>query len=900
MSSARAFDVEHLGQTRSLGDEIVERYRYGNGLSLLFVRDTSAPVFSYQTWFRVGARDDTEGISGIAHLFEHMMFKATLNHEEGEFMQLLEAAGAPDVNAWTWNDETVYLQSLPTGNLDLIASLEADRMQNLKVDEETFETERQVVINERRLRVENDPYGQLNERLWNLAFETHPYGRPVIGWRPDLDAITIEACKTFYRTFYSPSNATLIVVGDLEAGEVVDTVGTHYAGIEAQEIQRPPITPEPVQTGYRTEELELTAETEILMMGVKVPEIRNTDHAPLLLLDRILFGGRSSRLFRRLVDQGLASRASALMPMLQDPSLYDITTILRPGRSAREAESIILEEFADLGSNPVREEELRAARNKVKAAFYSDFKEARGKADFLGIFEITTSGFENGFKLMEEIERVDSDRLLKAAARNLTREFTSSAVGIPRKNNRANAGLSAQGGGNGPAHHHPFFLRGAPTPTSTPGGGSIFVVPEASPPLQRTSSLFQAGTLLDPVGKEGLVYLTSKMLTRGTRTHDKDQLEAAVDSLGGSMETFAGYERIVVGGESLAETREAFCVLLESVLTEPTFPETEVEKLKDETRARLVEMRNTDRLLGTLFHEKHLFGPHPYGRTSLGTLASLDAITRDDMVTFHRRYLGENCMLTGVAGAVDQAAAEARVRQLHQAVGPKEKVEFRYPERPVLEGRRLLVVDKPDRSQTYVRIGHYGITFDNPDFPALDLANTVFGGSNFNAILFNEIREKRGWSYGVGSAFKVALRPHTFSMAFSPAVKDTLPAINLSLQLFDRFVQGGVDPEALEFARRYTLGTSAFDMSTPDKRLRLAMEQLIFGYDRRAHLEAVRSVTKQEVDAAIQRHLDPQNLLVTVVCTAGDLQDAFEKSGSFRDVEVVPYDAYGARTKSAE
>ena len=195
-------DVEHLGRTPFLGDEEVERYRFKNGLTLLFVRDTSAPVFSYQTWYRVGARDDTEGISGIAHLFEHMMFKATANRTDGEFMQLLEAAGAPDVNAWTWSDETVYLQSLPRGNLDLIAGLEADRMVNLLVDKATFETERQVVINERRLRVENDPYGLLNERLWNLAFETHPYGRPVIGWRPDLDAITVEDCQAFYRSFY--------------------------------------------------------------------------------------------------------------------------------------------------------------------------------------------------------------------------------------------------------------------------------------------------------------------------------------------------------------------------------------------------------------------------------------------------------------------------------------------------------------------------------------------------------------------------------------------------------------------------------------------------------------------------------------------------------------------------
>ncbi len=882
-------DVEYLGRTPFLGEEGVERYRFKNGLTLLFVRDTSAPVFSYQTWFRVGARDDTEGISGIAHLFEHMMFKATENRTDGEFMQLLEAAGAPDVNAWTWSDETVYLQSLPRGNLDLIAGLEADRMMNLRVDERTFETERQVVINEWRLRVENDPYGLLNERLWNLAFETHPYGRPVIGWRPDLDAITVEDCQAFYRTFYSPSNATLILVGDMEAGEVVDTLAKHYGSLHAQEIRRPEVRFEPEQTAYRTEEIPLSAETEILMAGIKIPETRHPDHAALLLLDRILFGGRSSRLYRKLVDQGRASRVNAVLPLFQDPSLYDITVILRPGRQAREAEAILFEEFADLAARPVNDEELSTARNKVKASLYGDLKETRGKADFLGIFEVAAGNFQMGLQILEAVEALDAEQLREAAARHLRRDRTSSAVGVPSRPGAASGPLPA----GGPTGHRPFGFDGAPRPTPTPGGGRIFTVPESSPPLVRISTLFQVGSFLDPPGQEGLTYLTGKMLIRGTRTLDKDRLEATVDGLGGSLVTQVGFERLGVGGETLAETQAPFFDVLESVLTEPTFPEAELSKLKDETRAHIVEMRNNDRALGILFHEKHLFGDHPYGRLTLGSTASLEAITRSDLVEYHRKYMGENSILAGVAGAVDPAVVEARILRLLEGLGRKEAPEAAGADRPVLEDRRLVVVDKPDRSQTYVRIGHFGVTYDDPDFPALDLANTIFGGSNFNAILFNEIREKRGWSYGVGSAFKVAKHPHTFSMAFSPAVKDTVSAIHLALQLFERFVQDGVTPEALEFARRYTLGTSAFDRTTPEKRLRLAMEQAIFGFDRAAHLEAVRTLELGDIEAAVRRHLDPQNLLVTVVCTAADLRDPLEKSGMFRGVEVVPYDAIG-------
>jgi len=243
---------------------------------------------------------------------------------------------------------------------------------------------------------------------------------------------------------------------------------------------------------------------------------------------------------------------------------------------------------------------------------------------------------------------------------------------------------------------------------------------------------------------------------------------------------------------------------------------------------------------------------------------------------------------------VDATHGKERARRLLAALGRKEEGDFEDGDaRPALSGRRLLIVDKPERTQTHVRIGHFGVTVNDPDFPALDLANTVFGGGNFNAILFQEIREKRGWSYGAGSAFKVAREPHSFTMAFSPAVRDTLPAIRLSLQLFERFVADGVDPDALEFARRFTLGASAFDLNTPDKRLKLAMEQVILDYDREQHLEAVRSLTKEQLDDAIRRHFDPANVLVTVVCTADALRDELEKSGDFRSVEVKAYDSVG-------
>mgnify|MGYP001986101795 CR=1 FL=1 len=289
------------------GEIHVNRFELHNGLKLIVWEDHRAPVFSFQTWFGVGSRHEEPGRTGIAHLFEHLMFKATKNMKEGEFDRIMEAAGA-QTNAATWVDWTYYREKLPAGSLDLVCKLEADRMENMILNKDQLESEREVVVNERLLRVDNDPDGTLYEQLYKLAYGDHPYGWPTIGWRDDIRAISLEDCLAFYKRYYAPNNATIVVVGDVDTDELLTLSERYYGHLEAQDVVKESPPTELDFAGPKRAEFELELSAERGIYAWHAVEGTHDNHAALQILDEVLTGGESSRLYKRLViDEELAT-----------------------------------------------------------------------------------------------------------------------------------------------------------------------------------------------------------------------------------------------------------------------------------------------------------------------------------------------------------------------------------------------------------------------------------------------------------------------------------------------------------------------------------------------------------------------------------------------------------------
>ncbi|MBI4246564.1 MAG: insulinase family protein [Candidatus Rokubacteria bacterium] len=360
-----------------------------NGLRVLLLPDHRSPIVSFQVWYRVGSRNERRGATGLAHFLEHMMFRGTPRHGPREFARLVEQNGGRD-NAFTTQDVTSYFVNIAADKLDLVLDLEADRMQHLLLDPPAVDAERQVVIEERRTRTEDDPEGFLGEEVGALAFRTHPYGQPIVGWMEDLTRITPDQLRAFYRTYYVPNNALVVAVGDFEPSEVLRKIRDRFGRIPRAADPPPVGTVEPAQHGERRVVVRKPAKLPVVYLAWHVPNHRSGDAPALEVLSTILSAGRTSRLYRQLVyERQLALEAGGDYPYFSlDPNLFWFWATAMPGQTPEALEQALLAEMARLGAEPVGGEELQRAKNQIEAAFVFGQDSIHRRASLLARFEL--------------------------------------------------------------------------------------------------------------------------------------------------------------------------------------------------------------------------------------------------------------------------------------------------------------------------------------------------------------------------------------------------------------------------------------------------------------------------------------------------------------------------------
>ncbi len=415
------------------GSMEAHQYDFNNGLRLIVVEDHSSPTFAYQTWFKVGSRNEEPGKTGLAHLFEHMLFKRTQSYGDGDFMKKLEAVGVEGLNAFTSQDYTAYIQKLPKKYLELIVKLESERMQNLIVDQKAFETELAVVKNERQMRSENSPDGRVYEALMTTAYDKHPYSWPIIGFEKDLASMKPEDAKEFYQKWYSPNQAVIIVVGDVNRRTVLKTVDQYYGKIKPSTIEPLQIPTEPPQKKIKTKKLKLNVAYEKLVLAFHVPSVNHPDAPVLEVIQAILSDGKNSRLTQRLVNTGIATSVSTGSFQTMDPSIFTFFIDLQKGRRASEAERIVLEEIEKLKKDLVSNSELKKAKNLVRFAFFTGVDSSYSIGRFIGSFEIRTGSFKNGVKLYQEaIPRVTAEDIKRVVKKYFNPSQRTAITGVPR------------------------------------------------------------------------------------------------------------------------------------------------------------------------------------------------------------------------------------------------------------------------------------------------------------------------------------------------------------------------------------------------------------------------------------------------------------------------------------
>lgn len=422
----------------------VEQHMLENGMMILLIPDHSCPSLTIQVWYKAGSRNERPGITGISHLFEHLMFKGTKDFPGNAFDKLIEASGGYD-NAWTWVDNTAYYEVVPPDKLELVLEMEADRCRNLVLDEENLLSERNVVINERLWGIDNSPENSMYEVLINNAFVAHPYRWEVIGFMSDIRAITLDNCLEYYRIHYAPNNGFLIISGDFEPSKARKLVGKHFGPLKAEQNPPPITSVEPEQRGEKKIEFHRAAQLSAVMTGYKIPGGGDLDIIPLQVAAKVLFDGESSRLYKRLVyEEQKALTVEGDAEVHHDPHLFYVYAQAAAGSDIEDIKKIIFEEIDGLTAEPISHDELQKAKNQMESDFIMGLQSNVGRAINIGMFEINTDDYNKIYEYPDRIQVVTAEDVMRVTGEFLTARNRTVVTLLPEEQKKTDAGSGAE------------------------------------------------------------------------------------------------------------------------------------------------------------------------------------------------------------------------------------------------------------------------------------------------------------------------------------------------------------------------------------------------------------------------------------------------------------------------
>ena len=437
------------------------------------------------------------------------------------------------------------------------------------------------------------------------------------------------------------------------------------------------------------------------------------------------------------------------------------------------------------------------------------------------------------------------------------------------------------------AHAH------APASFALDGGALALFEPAPAVPLVSIVVALRCGSASDPAGKAGLARIAMRMLRRGCEGLTPEQIEFRIDSLGAEMAVDTSPSTVAVHAQVISRNVDGFVALLARLLSSPTFPQDEIDRLKRETIAEIIESRDNDRVVGQKAMQRTLFEGHPYGRNPGGTTESVERVAREDVLAFHQRFVVQGNIVVGIAGDLHPDRAPVVARALISALPGASLAVDDVPEPTLRPGRRLLLVDKPERTQTQILVATLGTSPRDDDHLALVVSNAVFGGT-FTSRLMREVRSKRGWSYGASARAMIDRRRQAWVMWTFPAAQDAAPCLKLTLDLMTAWVQGGVTQREVSFIQRYLVRSYAFEIDTATKRLHQALDVELLGLPEDYYTtwtQRIRAVTPEAASAAAKNRIHPESLLAVVVGTASQvLLPVREAVVDLAEASVVPFD----------
>ncbi|MCC6980654.1 MAG: insulinase family protein [Candidatus Melainabacteria bacterium] len=854
-----------------------------NGLKILLSENHNSPVVTVMPLYRVGSRNEAVGHTGATHILEHMMFKGVKDGVTGEvynFPDRFRQYGGV-WNATTWFDRTNYFETVPARHLELCLATEADRMRNLLIKEEERVTEMTVVRSELEIG-ENNPDRVLLQKLYAHAFVEHPYHHPTIGWTSDVEAISVERLKAFYDVYYWPNNTTLLLIGDFESEKALALVAKYYGVHPSSPQPIPPVvTVEPKQEGERRFEIVREGDSPRVALGFHVPEAAHADTYSVAAIAAILgSGSKSSRLYRALVDTKLATQAYTWHFEQRDPGMIMVFAAPADGVSHETVEKAILAELEKLASEGVDESELKRAklanrkRTVLAAADPMKLADAIGEAESVADFTFyTTYG--------EKLDAVTAEDVKRAAAQYFTKENRTVGYFIPK---RSQATADATASGDVAADGAPLAVAPAGEASQSSfaartqskvlaNGLKLQVLPTPGTGIIGMNLQFGAGGYFAPAEKPLVASFTSSLLTSGTASMDARQISAAFEEMGAGIGFRSGNFYTNAGTKVAAVDFENLMRMAADMLINPTFPEKELATLKLRYASHFKEAVSDPESISDNELNHALYGVDSvfHDKSPKDCLAELATITRDDLVAFHKSAYTPKGAVLSVVGDITVEEAVALVEATLGAWEGGEQREIVVPMPAVNNAGKRIDVHVADKRSASISLGYASeLIRTAEDFAAARIANAAFGGG-FTSRLFKVVRVKNGLTYGVYSAFSdPTFAGGKFGIDLQVNPKNIERAVELVTQLVRDFVASGITEQELTNEVGYAIGTFEVQLRNADA-VAATMTQFevvglgVAGMD--AYADEMSSLTKEKVDAAIRKYIDPDKFVTVVAGT---------------------------------
>lgn len=915
-----------------------EKYQLKNGLQVILHQDKSDPMVAVSILFHVGSNREIPGKTGFAHLFEHILFQESQHVPQDQYFKLIQGNGGT-LNGGTWQDGTIYFESVPKNALELVLWLESDRMGFLlpTVSYDAFQNQQNVVQNEKRQNYDNRPYGQTSYVIGKLLYpEGHPYNWTTIGALEDLQNATLKDVHDFYTKWYGPNNATLVIAGDFDKDQTKEWVEKYFGEIKSSAPVNP-LKPMPVTLSdwkRASYEDNFAQSPELTMLFPTVEQFSEDSYALDVLAD-LIGKGKKSPLYKVIVEEKkLAPSVNTFQNSSELAGDFRISVRAFPNKNLTDVEKAIKEAFAKFEKEGFTEADLARTKAGIETNFYNGIASVMGKAQQLGIYntfanspEFLSDDLNNSLKVTSaDVWRVynkyvkdqkyvltsfvpkgklelaaensipfviPGDNLKKYSEQeqNEIRNKPENLIKAEKVQSEFDRSKQPQ---NGP---DPLLKTPNIWEKKLSNGIRVLGIEQTELPLVDFQISIKGGLLLDDINKVGSANLVAKMLMQGTKNKTPLELEQAIEDLGSTISVNVSDEAMIIRGNCLSTKFEETFKLVEEILLEPRWDAKEFDRVKNETIEGIKRSKTSASTTASMVFAKLIFGDdNILGRNIAGTEESVAAITMDDLKNYYAKSFSPQESNITIAGNVTEDEA---VKVFNSLEKKWKKLDIKIP-KPVafktLTKSSLCFIDFPGARQSEIRIGNPSIAYTHPDFFRTTVMNYALGGS-FNGRVNMILREEKGYTYGARTNFTGSEFPGYFVASAGVQSNATLESAEIFRDEMIKY-RNGVTPEDLQFTKDALLKSNALRFETI--RALNGMLSTIAKYN--LPFDYVKSQEKQIMDMTLEEHkslaekyIQPDKMIYLIV---GDAKTQLEEVKKLGLGDPILLDKEGNRISS--